>query len=191
MSSRLALRLPAPEQAILDALTRRATDERWAARLFDRDTSLWTADRDVAEGIADRLGWLDAPAHFTIQAAALEGFGDGIREAGFDNAVVMGMGGSSLAPDVLHRTFGTVEGYLRLRVLDSTDPAKSIDAIPHRDELREAFLNPPDIGGRYSALTYVGLVPASLIGIDVDALLAAGAAMLDACREPDATRNPR
>ena len=71
-----------------------------------------------------------------------------------------------------------------------TDPGKSIAAIPHHDELREEFLNPPDIGGRYSALTYVGLVPASLIGLDLDALLAAGSAMLALCREPDPRDNP-
>ena len=253
MASRLSMRLPADEQAQLNGLAARATSERWAARLFERDTSLWTSDPGVAEAIADRLGWLDAPAHFALQAAALEGFGDGAREAGFDTAVVMGMGGSSLAPDILHRTFGTIEGYLDLRILDSTDPAavaatvddldpletlwivasksgttteplafmadawarveaaleargsdqrpgeffavitdpgKSLAAIPHHDELREEFLNPADVGGRYSALTYVGLVPASLIGIDVDALLDAGAQMLDACRTGDAAGNP-
>ena len=157
------------------------------------------------------------------------------------------MGGSSLAPDVLSRTFGASEDWLSLRVLDSTDPAavaaavddldplatlfiiasksarppsprlpadawarieaelqarhapryehagemmiaisdpKSIDEIPHHDMLREYFLNPPDIGGRYSALTYVGLVPASLIGLDLDALLASARAMLGACMSP-------
>ena len=253
MASRTTIRLPADAQARLDGLAAIATADRWAARLFERDTSLWTNDERVAEAIADRLGWLDAPAHFAIQAAALEGFGDGAREAGFDTAVVMGMGGSSLAPDILHRTFGSVEGYLALRILDSTDPAavaatvddldpletlwivasksgttteplafmadawarveaalesrgsdqrpgeffavitdpgKSLAAIPHHDELREEFLNPPDIGGRYSALTYVGLVPASLIGINVDALLETGAQMLEGCRAPDATLNP-
>src|SRR5258705_4730670 len=167
----------------------------------------------------------------------------------------MGMGGSSLAPDILHRTFGSVEGYLALRILDSTDPAavaatvddldplatlwivasksgttteplafqadawdraeralrshhaprnehagelmiaitdpsRSVEAIPHHDQLREIFLNPPDIGGSYSTLTYVGLVPASLIGLDLDALLATGAAMLAECREPDPAANP-
>jgi hypothetical protein len=71
-----------------------------------------------------------------------------------------------------------------------TDPGKSVEAIPHHDELREVFLNPPDIGGRYSALTYVGLVPASLIGLDLDALLASAIAMLGACREPEPTANP-
>jgi len=253
MASRISIRLPRDAQTSLDALTGRATSERWAARLFERDTSLWTDDPGVAEAIADRLGWLDAPTHFALQAAALEGFGDGARATGFDTAVVMGMGGSSLAPDILHRTFGSIEGYLGLRILDSTDPAavaatvddldpletlwivasksgttteplafladawarveaaleargsdqrpgeffaaitdpgKSLASIPHHDELREQFLNPEDVGGRYSALTYVGLVPASLIGIDVDALLEAAAEMLEGCRAPEAALNP-
>src|SRR5205085_94960 len=67
---------------------------------------------------------------------------------------------------------------------------KSVEAIPHHDDLREVFLNPPDIGGRYSALTYVGLVPASLIGIDLDPLLESAGAMLAACRDPDPATNP-
>jgi transaldolase/glucose-6-phosphate isomerase len=253
VSARMTLDLPADAEAHLGELVARAARDRWAQRLFDRDTSLWTEDATVAEAIADRLGWLDAPAHFQLLAPALEAFGDAAREAGFDTAVVMGMGGSSLAPDVLHRTFGTTEGYLDLRILDSTDPAavaatvddldpletlwivasksgttteplafmadawarveaaleargsdqrpgeffavitdpgKSLDSIPHRDELREAFLNPPDVGGRYSALTYVGLVPAALIGLDVDALLDAAAMMLGDCREPGPRENP-
>jgi glucose-6-phosphate isomerase len=232
-----------------------ARDERWAERLWDRDPTLWSTNERVQAAIADRLGWLDAPAHFADRVAALEGFGEGIRDAGFTTAVVGGMGGSSLAPDVFHRTFGSAEGWLDLRVLDSTDPAavaasvddldplatlwivasksgttteplafqadawsraeralrahhaprnehagelmiaitdpgRSVEAIPHHDQLREVFLNPPDIGGRYSALTYVGLVPASLIGLDLDALLASALAMAGACREPDPAANP-
>jgi glucose-6-phosphate isomerase len=242
-------------EAEYDAAVARARDERWAERLFDRDPSLWSASERVQAAIADRLGWLDAPVHFSSQVPALEGFGEGIRDAGFTTAVVGGMGGSSLAPEVFVRTFGTAEGWLDLRVLDSTDPAavaavvddldplatlwivasksgttteplafqadawdrieralraheaprnehagelviaitdpgKSVEAIPHHDELREVFLNPPDIGGRYSALTYVGLVPASLIGLDLDALLASAITMLGACREPEPTANP-
>jgi transaldolase/glucose-6-phosphate isomerase len=252
MSARIAFALPSDTQAIVDALTERATAERWSERLFDGDTSLWTTDPDVAADITDRLGWLRSPEHFTLQIAALEGFGDGVRDAGFDTAVVMGMGGSSLAPDVLRRTFGSAEGYPALRILDSTDPlavgaamddldpletlwivasksgttteplafqaaawarvaaaleergadqkpgeffavitdpGRSLEAIPHHDDLREEFLNPPDIGGRYSALSYVGLVPASIIGLDLDALLAAAAVELGAAREPDAAQN--
>jgi glucose-6-phosphate isomerase len=241
--------------AAYDAAVQRARDERWGERVWDRDPSLWSTNERVQAAISDRLGWLDAPAHFAEQVAALEGFGEGVRDAGFTTAVVGGMGGSSLAPDVLHRTFGTAEGWLDLRVLDSTDPAavaatvddldplatlwivasksgttteplafqadawsraeralrahhaprnehagelmvaitdpgRSVEAIPHHDQLREVFLNPPDIGGRYCALTYIGLVPASLIGIDLDAVLASGIAMADACREPDPAANP-
>ena len=205
----------------------------------------------------ERLGWLEAPVHFADRTAGLEGFGDAVLEEGFTTAIVAGMGGSSLAPDVLHRTFGSQEGYLALRILDSTDPASvgrdrrrprpapdarhrreqvrhddraarvpgrrlgagrgrarrdqaprlrgpgaafvvaitdpgtSLDAIPHHDDFREVFLNPPDIGGRYSALTYVGLVPASLIGLDLDALLASANAMLGACRAAGSRGQPR
>jgi glucose-6-phosphate isomerase len=242
------------EAAYLEAVER-ARDETWAERLYARDTSLWSSDPRVQAGIAERLGWLDAPAHFTEQIPALEGFGEGIRDAGFTTAIVAGMGGSSLAPDILARTFGSADGWLAMRVLDSTDPlavaatvddldplatlfivasksgtttepqafqadawarieaalrarnaprnehagelmiaitdpGKSVEAIPHHDDLREVFLNPPDIGGRYSALTYVGLVPASLIGLDLDALLASALAMSGACREPEPTSNP-
>ena len=241
--------------AAFEAAVQRARSEAWANRLFDRDVTLWSPDPRVGAGIGDRLGWLDAPDHFANQTAALEGFGDGVVEQGYTTAVVAGMGGSSLAPDVLHRTFGSQDGYLALRILDSTDPAyvaatfddldplqtlvliasksgtttepnafladawarahaaldvrhhhtyeqpggfiaaisdpgRSIEAIPHHDDFREVFLNPPDIGGRYSALTYVGLVPASLIGLDLDSLLASAAAMLGACHEPDPAANP-
>ena len=238
------------------AVVDEARERRWANRLFDRDVSLWTSDEAVAVAISDRLGWLDAPEHFTQRIPGLEGFGDGIVEAGFTTVVVAGMGGSSLAPDVLHRTFGSQDGYLDLRLLDSTDPeavtaalddldplttlviiasksghddraerlprrrpgsapmrrstlattrssrrparssppsptrARACEAIKHHDDFREVFLNPPDIGGRYSALTYVGLVPASLIGLDLDALLASALVMLGACREPEPSSNP-
>jgi glucose-6-phosphate isomerase len=253
MSARMDLRLADADEERLVAVIEHARRDEWARRLLDRDTSLWSTDAEVRAAIAERLGWLDAPAHFSGQIAALEGFGDAVRAAGFRTAVVMGMGGSSLAPEVLHRTFGTAEGYLDLRVLDSTDPAavaarlddldplatlwivasksgttteplafladawarvdaaleaaasdqepgefmvaitdpgRSVEAIPHHDALREVFLNPPDIGGRYAALSYVGLVPASLIGLDLDALLASAAATLATCSEPDPADNP-
>ena len=71
-----------------------------------------------------------------------------------------------------------------------TAPANSLKAIPHHDQLREVFLNPPDVGGRYSALTYVGLVPGALLGVDLDAVLAGGRAMVAACAENEPARNP-
>ena len=245
--------MPPPELTGLDGAFERARRERWAERLIDRDTSLWSTDPRVREAIANRLGWLDAPEHFQDRIAGLEGFGDGIRDDGFRTVVIMGMGGSSLAPEVLFRTFGPADGWLDLRILDSTDPVsvartvddldplstlwivasksgttteplafmadawqriegalelrgshqrpgdfiiaitdpgRSVESIPHHDQLREVFLNPPDIGGRYSALSYVGLVPASLIGLDLDALLASAASMLGQCSQPEPTDNP-
>jgi len=71
-----------------------------------------------------------------------------------------------------------------------TDPDKSLRSIPHHDQLRELFLNPPDVGGRYSALTYVGLVPGALLGLDLDDILARARAMVTACGEPDPGKNP-
>jgi glucose-6-phosphate isomerase len=71
-----------------------------------------------------------------------------------------------------------------------TDPDQSLDSIPHHDQLREVFLNPPDVGGRYSALTYVGLVPGALLGIDMEQLLERARAMVVACGQPDPATNP-
>ena len=240
--------------AAFDAAVVRARHEEWATRLFNGDVTLWTTDARVGEAIAGRLGWIDAPTHFADRTIGLEAFGDAALEEGFTTAVVAGMGGSSLAPDLLHRTFGSIEGYLSLRILDSTDPAyvsatlddldplrtlviiasksgtttepnaflayawdraeQALKAVPHHrydrvgayfaaitdpdsvrhiehaNDFREVFLNPPEIGGRYSALTYVGLVPASLIGIDLDAILASGLTMAGACHDPDPATNP-
>jgi glucose-6-phosphate isomerase len=71
-----------------------------------------------------------------------------------------------------------------------TDPDKSLKSIPHHDDLREVFLNPPDVGGRYSALTYVGLVPGALMGIDLDTLLLRAREMTVMCGETDPAQNP-
>jgi hypothetical protein len=71
-----------------------------------------------------------------------------------------------------------------------TDPGRGLEAIPHHDSLREVFLNPEDVGGRYSALTYVGLVPASLLGIDLDAFLASALAMLSRTHATETAANP-
>ncbi len=260
MTDSAATTAPLPRFALgegtsaFEAAVEQARSENWATRLFERDATLWSTDPRVQEAIAQRLGWLDAPEEFTNRIAGLEGFGDAIAELGVTTVVLGGMGGSSLAPDVLRRTFGSTEGYPELRILDSTDPAfvaatlddldplttlfivasksgtttepnafladawvraeaavhhdggrrgthpgelfvaitdpgKSLHEIHHSDTMREVFLNPPDIGGRYSALTYFGLVPTSLIGIDLDALLRSATWMAWACREPDAAVN--
>ena len=261
MTERIEMRGPAlelalgsdPATAAYDEAAARAATEHWAERLHDRDVTLWSTDGRVQAAIAERLGWLDAPEHFGLLVPTLEAFAAALQGEGFRTAVVAGMGGSSLAPDVLARTFGSGgDGWLEIRVLDSTDPAavaatvddldplttlfivatksgttteplafqadawhrleraiaaghvharpgefmvavtdpgRSVESIPHHDQLRELFLNPPDIGGRYSALTYVGLVPAALMGLDLDPLLASAAGMLAASRDNDPARN--
>jgi glucose-6-phosphate isomerase len=247
----IELRMPADLQGTVDGAIARAVSERWASRLAARDTSLWTNDPAVAATIANRLGWLDAPAAFVDEIAELEAWAEGIRSAGFTYAVVCGMGGSSLAPEVLARVLPRSAHGLRVAVLDSTDPeavattdaasdpestlriiatksgtttetlaflahhwattqhrvgrfpasdtgdffvaitdpGDSLAAIPHSDVFRETFLNPVDVGGRYSALTYVGLVPAALLGLDLSALLQDANAMLARCIVDEAT-NP-
>jgi transaldolase/glucose-6-phosphate isomerase len=250
------LRLPfsarisrAADLAAVSTVFERARAEEWATRLADKDVTLWGGDADVHAKIANRLGWLDAPAHFTTQVGALEAFGEKIRDAGFTTAIVAGMGGSSLAPEVLATAFASIPEWLKVRVCDSTDPeavtaalagldpaktlvivasksgtttetlsfaayaagwisgalgegrdplssmiaisdpSPSIDGIPGNDRMLERFLNPSDIGGRYSALSFVGLVPASLLGIDLDSLLAAGTVAAAQLREPEPTAN--
>jgi transaldolase/glucose-6-phosphate isomerase len=242
-------RLPADlERVVADALAK-ATGERWASRIWDRDTALWSHDADVQKLIEGRLGWLAAPEEFRDRIEILEASAASIRGEGFAQGVVCGMGGSSLAPDVLARSL-PVTG-IPIGVLDSTDPAavldvrerydptgtvyliatksgtttetlsflayfwdledelhtaipesdpgqhfvaitdpgRSLDAIPHQDLFREAFLNPPDVGGRYSALTYVGLVPGALQGVDLRTLLGGALTMADRCRA-DTGDNP-
>jgi glucose-6-phosphate isomerase len=239
----------ASDLAVINSTLERARSEEWATRLADKDVTLWSSDAAVQATIANRLGWLDAPAHFTTQAPALEAFGEKVRSAGFTTAIVAGMGGSSLAPEVLATAFAEISDWLKIRVCDSTDPeavaaalaglnpaktlvivaSKSgtttetlsfaayaagwikgalsegeepyasmiaisdpspcIDGIPGNEQMLERFLNPADIGGRYSALSFVGLVPASLLGVDLDLLLAAGAVAAAQLREPEPTAN--
>jgi glucose-6-phosphate isomerase len=240
-----SLRLPPELAAAVDAALRRAVSERWPARIWERDISLWSDDPDVAARIAERLGWLDAPTSYRERVEELEAFALGVEVEGFRQAVVLGMGGSSLAPEVLARCLPRGEHSIPVAVLDSTDPeavgrirerfdpahtlylvasksgtttetlsflrffwqledelhgaipdslpgehfvaitdpGASLQAIPHQEAFRSVFLNPPDVGGRYSALTYVGMVPGSLLGLDLAGLLDDGIAMADRCRE--------
>ncbi|HWH24238.1 MAG TPA: transaldolase, partial [Candidatus Limnocylindria bacterium] len=243
--------LPAGLRGLVESTVEQAVREGWAERLWARDASLWTADEQTAAAISGRLGWLDVPAVFAERVEELEAFATGVVEEGFEAALVCGMGGSSLAPEVLARSFPRGDTGIPVRVLDSTDPAavraastlsdplrtlyviasksgtttetlaflahfwelehelhsaipagaagrhfvaitdpgRSLEAIPHADLFREAFLNPADVGGRYSALTYVGLVPAALMGLDLRGLLASGVAMAGACHSA-AADNP-
>ena len=203
-------------------------------RLQALDASLWTSEPAIQEKISQRLGWVDL--HESMQASLdeLRGFADWVRELGFRHAVLLGMGGSSLAPEVFQRTFGSAPGFPVLHILDTTDPLailrvenridvpttlfivssksgttvettsleryfaeRTLDAtgdtgaldnfvavtdpdtpLYHRageSAFHRVFVNPPDIGGRFSALSFFGLVPAAAIGVDVEKLLASAA----------------
>jgi transaldolase / glucose-6-phosphate isomerase len=208
----------------------------FACRLWRKDFSLWSP-KPVPE-ITDRLGWLNLPAAMDEQVDDMAAFAGEVKSDGIQDVVLLGMGGSSLAPEVFQRTFGSAGGYPRLTVLDSTHPsavktvearvdmrhtlflvssksgttteplsffryfwkqAKQVTKTPGRQfvaitdpgtplvdlarerEFRRVFLATPDVGGRYSALTVFGLVPASLIGIDIPKLLDRAETMAEAC----------
>jgi len=245
------LRLPADLRAQVDETLGRSVSEGWVDRIWRRDASVWTDDERVATSIEQRLGWLDAPVDFRDRVEVLQAFAEGVRAEGFDTALVCGMGGSSMAPEVLARALPAGAAGLRLAVLDSTDPAavhsavasgdplsalyliatksgttsetlaflahlwqledelhddipaqtlgqhfvaitdpgRSLEHVPHTDLFRSVFLNPPDVGGRYSALTNVGLVPAALLDLDLHALIDDAVLMAERCRQPE-ERNP-
>jgi len=89
------------------------------SRIWRKDATVWK-EKDVE--ISGRLGWLEAPEKAAGMLPGIDSFVNEVREAGYDQALLLGMGGSSLAPEVFSRVFGTQKGYLTLDVLDSTDP---------------------------------------------------------------------
>jgi transaldolase/glucose-6-phosphate isomerase len=189
-------------------------------RIWKRDHTVW---RDDSTEIADRLGWLTVHDVMHERCSELKAFAEMCAADGLTHAVLAGMGGSSLAPEVLRATFGVGSGMLDLIVLDTThpdqilaaerrlpldrtlfviasksgtttetlshfayfwdkvadgsrfvaitDPGTPLEALGREKSFRAMFLNPPDIGGRYSALSYFGLVPGALVGVDLDGLL--------------------
>jgi transaldolase / glucose-6-phosphate isomerase len=177
----------------------------------------------VAE-IGNRLGWLTISEKLLEHASDLHEFAESAKADGLEHAVLLGMGGSSLGPEVIRRSYGEVPGGMRLHVLDSTDPGAllateraveldktlfivssksggTIETLSHmryfyertggkgsqfcavtdpgsplvelaRERgFRHVFENDPDIGGRYSVLSYFGLVPAACAGVNIEALL--------------------
>jgi glucose-6-phosphate isomerase len=218
-----------PAQAAFEARLRKLDADRFAERLWAHDDSLWGDEPERRRVAANRLGWLDVPAFMRDEVEALHTLAISIWREGFTHAVLLGMGGSSLAPEVLRLTFGVKPGAIELDVLDNTspaavraiasshdprttlflvssksgstlevtsfekffyewvraargaqagrafvaitDPSTSLEKLAVERGYRRVCSNPPDIGGRYSALSYVGLVPASLIGVDTGRLL--------------------
>ena len=237
---------PGPLDRALDHACARLAQYQFVDALWARRAEVWTRDAAAQRTIAARLGWLQAIDTMRPHAGRLRAFADTVRRAGTSDVVLLGMGGSSLAAEVLRTVAGAAAGFPRFHVLDSVDPdavraamarpsaslflvaSKSGSTIEvaalaaeaarrvraagasdpgshfvaitdehtplHRraiDEgFRDVFVNAADVGGRFSALTFFGLVPAALMGIDVEALLASAQSMVEACRLPDPRRNP-
>ena len=124
-----------PLAADHQAAMTRAAKEGWSRRLWKKDKSLWPG------GDADTwLGWLDAAGGGCVDLPLLEGLSDEVRKAGFADAVLLGMGGSSLGPEVLSQTFGAREGHPRLTILDSTNPAQVARVAASIDPARTLFI---------------------------------------------------
>ena len=205
------------------------------SRLWQGDASLWTG---ADEG--QWMGWLGITEDPATQTDHLRTIADDVRTGGFDQAVLLGMGGSSLCPEVFKMTFGRIDGSPELHVLDSTDPAQvqgvtdrvdsartlfivssksgttlepnmfkeyffdrvmqrlgadqaglhfiaitdpgsQLQHVAERDRFRHVVHGVPSIGGRYSALSNFGLVPAAVMGLDVQRLVDRADEMVQAC----------
>jgi transaldolase/glucose-6-phosphate isomerase len=233
---------PAPEtDPSVAARLQRWADQDAVGLLWARDHRLWSS-KPAAE-IEDRLGWLTLPVTMRRQLPGLADFAAEVAAEGITHVVLLGMGGSSLAPDVFSRTFGSRPEYPGLLVLDSThpaavravdeaidpaatlfvvssksgttieplsflayfwervgassptpgrhfaaitDPGTSLAALARERGFRRVFEAPADVGGRFSALTPFGLVPATLIGADAAGLLDRAEGMAEACHRPPA-----
>ncbi|PYR53991.1 MAG: hypothetical protein DMF91_27535 [Acidobacteria bacterium] len=225
---------PGPLLDTLRAHTEEA--ERALAGLWRRDASVWSDAADVQQIVLNRLGWLASPFLMADALDRLLTFAASVKRDGFTDVVLLGMGGSSLAPEVLRAVLGVAPEWPRLHMLDSTDPAAvraagtppkqtlyvlasksgttiepNVLAAHFRKALQDAgilrwadhfvaitdegtelarraraegfrdlFINPSDIGGRYSALSFFGLVPAALMGQNLAALVGWAIAMLSA-----------
>jgi glucose-6-phosphate isomerase len=222
------------------AATVKATCADWQSggkikRLWDRDASLWTGDDE-----SKWLGWLDIVEEQIAQNGQLQRIAKEVQARGFEHVLLLGMGGSSLCPEVLRMTFGHLPRFPMLHVLDSTDPAQ-IKAFEHQIDIAKTlfivssksgstlepnifkqyflertrqtvgagkagsqfiaitdpgskmqqvaesehflhvFFGRPSIGGRYSALSNFGMVPAAVIGLDTKKFLSRAAEMVGAC----------
>ncbi|MCL4303283.1 MAG: bifunctional transaldolase/phosoglucose isomerase [Anaerolineae bacterium] len=225
-----------------------------AARIWDKEGTVWVSDPDKAAQtpeLTNRLGWLSMGQEMLADTDNLAAFAAEIIAAGFQQVILLGMGGSSLAPEVFMHTFGSSPsnkgGSLPLTVLDSTnpeqvaavaasvadpaktlflvssksggtietlsafkyfyqvvgqvkdnpgenfvaltDPGSGLEKLAKEKNFRRIFSTPKEVGGRYSALTYFGLVPAALVGVDVPRLLRRANTMAEACRN-SAAHNP-
>jgi transaldolase/glucose-6-phosphate isomerase len=205
-------------------------------RLWQGDASLWTNEDEFKW-----LGWLGITDEQFANVSKLKSFAEDVKRAGFSDILVLGMGGSSLCPEVLSLTYPQTAGFPRLHILDSTDPAEiqsvekkinlartlfvvssksgstlepniykqyffermkqtvgadkagshfvaitdpgsKMQLVAERDHFRHIFYGLPSIGGRYSALSNFGMVPAAAMGLDLDKFLERTKEMVEACK---------
>src|SRR5262249_51203672 len=142
---------PALEGPVAERVKKAVADDV-AQRVWRRDVSLWGGP-GVPE-IEDRLGWLTVSEAMLEQAPELEEFAEGLRSEGFTDAVLLGMGGSSLGPEVLRRSFGDVPGGLRLHVLDSTHPDVVLGLQDSIDIEKTVFVVSSKSGGTIETLSH-------------------------------------
>ncbi len=233
--SRLKSSLPEPLAASVKTAIGEWQSSGKMQRLWSRDATLWTGSDE-----ADWLGWLDIVEEQLAHSSELKNLSQEITNAGFKDALLLGMGGSSLCPEVLRKTFGNIANHPDLHVLDSTDPAQvkafenkidiaktifivssksgstlepnifkqyffeattkvvgadkagshfmaitdpgsKMQKVAEADRFRHIFFGRPSIGGRYSALSNFGMVPAAVIGIDTKKFLDRSQEMVRAC----------
>ncbi len=225
---------PGDYQSAIDNAVMDLKMERIVERIWEKDFTVWS---DSPSEITNRLGWLKSPDVSLEMSDEIIEFVESVKKDGYTNALLLGMGGSSLAPEVFRLSFGVKDGYLDLSVLDSTnpeavldysqklDPAKTLYIVSTKSggtvetfsfmkffynqtlakvgitnvgkhfiaitdpgsgletaakqlNFRKIFLNDPNIGGRYAALSLFGIVPAALLGIDIKELLKRSAIMV-------------
>jgi glucose-6-phosphate isomerase len=236
--------LPPDLQSAVTAATNDWQQNNKLDKLWSRDASLWT-DTDESKWLA----WLDVADRQQKDLAAFRALASDIVSAGFEYALLLGMGGSSLCPEVLALTFGQQKGFPALHIVDSTapeqiaaaekavnlkktvcivssksgstlepnilkqyffarmqeavgadqagqhfiavtDPGSKMEQVAKADKFRHIFYGDPGIGGRYSALSNFGIIPATIMGLDIERMLGRAAEAEKACRNKDLIANP-
>ena len=230
--------LPDELEAPIAKRAETAVSEGVARRVWRKDETLWGGP---GPEIGDRLGWLTISESLLENAPDLKEFAETAKSEGYTHAALLGMGGSSLGPEVIRRSFGDAGG-LELHVLDSTDPGAvlelesklpldktvfivssksggTVETLSHMKHFYErtggsgkqfvavtdpgsglvdeaekrgfvrVFQNDPNIGGRYSVLSYFGMVPAAFAGVDIAAVLESSREAEESCNAYDSTRS--
>lgn len=215
-------------------------------KIFNKDYRVWKEKKEDDVELSNRLGWLRLPSENLKRYTEFESFAEEAAQE-FEHILLLGMGGSSLAPEVFAKTYGSKKNYPTLSIVDSThpavikniseqydltktlfvvasksggtaetmsffytfhemaanqnplpglqcisltDPGSGLEKLSIEKAFRKIFSTPPEVGGRYSALTEFGLVPAALIGMDLDKFLKFAAQMESACSEKNIDENP-